>query len=1313
MEMVYDVSANARTATDAAMSVRPGLSRAEAVEEYLSDYAAVLETSLVARIWNAVKGALNKLGVRTGDEMVRYLLDQARRYARNPGGTTFDAEAVARRLHEVETSGDTGRFSVGPSLRADNIMLGLKVDDIGGYPGSLDEALDYLKGKGVNLSERMDRIKATFLSLANFRARQNPGALGLEQLLEEARNESMSLKVEFNERLREVLSRALVGNFGGVSKAQVAKIGEMIYAAQRAAAARLAQNPKLGNVPLLRTVNGQLVPNQPEIDRLVRLGQRTFEEMRTGFEYNVTFEEAGKTVTKTEKFPGVKGLTKDSIEWRGYLMLRETVNDVELRLLRARYEAMAQERDLAVRQMASVMADQTLTPTERATLDRLTKLYSDMYLKSPRETDEGVVMLDPDQQTYANDVLVASNSALIGEGTDRFVALRKLLTEPRRFMKPDSDTDVRRELPPVMEGQMADDLIVQLKALRSRMNAKNNKYAVQSKIKQVVMAEFANLGADHGTKVTLATGYTPILREGKYQTRVEARVGGRVVRMQDSYREQLVYSQFDTASEAMEMERMLNGAFKGRAYPARYYDSTTNEYVTGDVQLVAVSGAALDAIAAPPQLNLNEFVRGLRQFDIALDPRKMEEVIVALTRQNSSARNRLLRAFTPGAKLDGIAAVSRHVESRASTIAKIKVRPRLAELMDRSMASTMSLWEADLRRPDGSSHLDWLKAQADKAAQDPNLPREVKDDARREYELYAYMANQTNPEGRPARGNQFYNEAARTVAFLEGNQDVNESDFGNGPVASDVRAYTSLMQLGGSIATGALNVLSLYTNGIPYLSSYNAKTAFGGGFSMGKVTVELHRAMAQVGATGVVSREANTAEYYRKVAREVRADRAMERKYGLKAHEAEFIARQILNGAMIPAQFNALAGTSRGRATSGAKQQLFDKWMVFFNVSEQASRRSLGLTAYRLEYARQKAVGRTDEQAIERAQNFAVGTLQFTMGEYSVLNRPPAWRSGIQSFLYMYKVFPTTSIQLLANMDNKGRAMMLAGMFLLTGLAGLPFAENLEDVVDTLAQKLKMPGWQGARYETAQLLEELAPGYSALLIRGVTNNFITPDIASRTSLAKPFPGTEILLAGSNVGRGLLEIAGPAASMLQGSAQFATDVLSLPFSDTTTIESTARAAPVTMIRALGDAYAYTQSGAVVDRRGYVVTDDMHMGTIISRLLGFYPSAAANQYEIIRSAKRMTDYQREVVTGYRTAWVTAMMRNDREMARQLEESVREWNAASKGTALEIRNFVPNSQRALREARRPAAERTLRTAPDAAERDLRQLVDLLSLN
>ena len=1309
MEKIYTESPAVKTAADAAMAVRPNMSRAEAVEEYLSDYAAVLETSIVARMWNGIKGFLNKLGIRTGDEMVRYLLDQSRRYVRYGTGVTFNAQTVAQRLHAVETMGDTGRFSVGPKLRDVNNMAALQMDTIGGLPMNFQEAWQDLKRQGVNSLESWDNFKSTFLSLANFRSRQNPGLLALEKLLDETRNLSMATKVEFNERLALVLNRAIAGEVGGISDAQTARVNQMLYAAQRFNVAQVRQMGDLGNVPLFRMENGTLVPNQPEIARLKALGTRTLAQMRDGFEFQVSFEEGGKTVTKMERFPGIKGLTERSIEWRGYQKIREAMDEIELRLLKARYQGALDDRDLAFRQIAGTVPDGELTTAERAAMTTLAKTYGDLYTANVQQDESGRAVLDGDYQTYANDILRTANAALIGQAGDRFDALRALLTEPRQFMKGET-TDLRRELPAIMDAQAADDLIAQLQGFKSRMRVDQNRFVVQNKIKQVILAELASKDADKFTKRTIATGYTPVLREGAYQMRVEATVNGRTVRLQDGYREQLVYSQFENAAQSMEMADRTNALFKGNKFEAMYYDQTAGEYRLGEVELRAVSERALDAVAAPPQLNLNEFIRGLRQFDINLSPEKMEDVIVALTKQNSAARNRLERVFTPGADLDGIMATMRHIESRASTISKTLVRPRLAELMDRSMSSTMELWNADVRRPDGTTQLEWLKKRAEDAAADATMPREAKVDAQREYDLYAYMYEQTNPGGgKPRRANQFYNEAARTVAFLDGNQNVDESDFGSGPMVSRIRAATSMMQLGGSVATGALNILSVYTNGIPYLSSYNSKTGFGGGFSAGKVVAELHRAAAQVGGPGITSGQMNTAEFYNKVANSP----ALQKQYKLKAHEAAFISQEILDGAMIPAQSNALVGTARGRTTQGWQQKFLDGWMWTFNVTEQASRRTFGLTAYRLEFARKRAAGMSEADAAAAARDFAVQALQFTMGEYSVLNRPPAWRSGIQSFAYMYKVFPTTSMQMFANMSRGGKVGMLAGLWLLTGLAGLPFAEDLEDVVDTLAQKLKVSNWQGARYETAQFLDNIFPGMSPLFLKGVVNNYMPADIASRTSLGNLLPGTDILLAGADVSRGLGEIGGPAPSMLLGTAQTAADLLALPFSTTTTIETVAREAPVTMIRALGDAYAYTQSGSVVDRRGYTVTDDMHAGTILARTLGFYPSAAANQYEIIRAAKRMTDYQREVVTGYRTAWVSAMARGDREFAREIEQSVRDWNDGARGTALEIRNFVPNSQRALREASRPAAERALRSAPDAAEQDLQRMVDLLTLN
>lgn len=157
----------------------------------------------------------------------------------------------------------------------------------------------------------------------------------------------------------------------------------------------------------------------------------------------------------------------------------------------------------------------------------------------------------------------------------------------------------------------------------------------------------------------------------------------------------------------------------------------------------------------------------------------------------------------------------------------------------------------------------------------------------------------------------------------------------------------------------------------------------------------------------------------------------------------------------------------------------------------------------------------------------------------------------------------------------------------------------------------------------------------------------------------------------------------------------------------------RESPITMMRAAGDVMAYTQSGAVVDRRGYVVDDEMGIGTMLARGFGFYPSSASGRYDLIRMSNKITDYQRDVVTSWRTAWVKAMMRGDVAAAREIEKDVADWNAGSVGTGLEIRNFVANSVKALKQARMPVAVRTLKSAPEASRKPLSDMMDMLSEN
>jgi hypothetical protein len=288
---------------------------------------------------------------------------------------------------------------------------------------------------------------------------------------------------------------------------------------------------------------------------------------------------------------------------------------------------------------------------------------------------------------------------------------------------------------------------------------------------------------------------------------------------------------------------------------------------------------------------------------------------------------------------------------------------------------------------------------------------------------------------------------------------------------------------------------------------------------------------------------------------------------------------------------------------------------------------------------------------------------------------------------------------------------MLAMLWMMSGVAGFPLAEDVEDIVDTVAQKLGL-NWQGGRIELAKLLDEVMPGISPYVLKGVVTEFmgLSVDLGAKFSMGDVIPGTGIFLAGAKPQEELLNLAGPVASAGIGVLGTARDIITFPFSSTMTLEDVARNSPMTFLRTLGDASAYLNTGAIVDRRGYVVSPELSAGTIIGRLMGFYPKEAADQYDVIKYMNRVVNYQKEVTAGFRQAWIKAKLRGDEAGAADVLASVDDWNTATRGTALELRGWLAGSQRGLREAQRPATERTLRAAPQAARQDLAGFADLL---
>jgi hypothetical protein len=1327
METVYENFPHIQSAVDAAIHVNPDMSRSEAVEEYLSDFAALLETSMIKRVWNAVKDALNALGIKFADDYPRYLINHARRYARNPDRGQFtDMDVIAQRAQGVET----GAVAPGRYKRLDSIFTSTAtiMDTVRFGPVENLPPKQIIQYKAADVVQAYKDFKNEFLSLFEFTARKNPALARLNNIVQEGINATSAQKNSLNEIAGPAMNLAVTIpgtniSFGGLTDAQVSTVNNALAVARIRAASAISESPKIINskTPIYKfNETTGTWDDTGEADRLDALYRLKVEDFRKG----VTAElkrDTGEVQRFT--FAPDPTITEDSPVFKAYNSLRDVMLLAEKKLYLAKLQAQSATLTSALEDIASITPDNKLTLEERALIRRAADLYTNLYNKGMRiDPETAQVVRDPVAVKLADKFLADFNTALIAD---------KAAIDDGNLGDTNSAASRNAELATTLDGilkkQEADDLIAGIESFKARVRIvsdgrprspfRTDKFLVQEKIKALNSEAFVVNGGEQHLRNSITSQYTPIIQEGTFEGRmVPVEVStGKPVALTSQYSGAMGYTQFGSKSEALEfkakVERLLvDDDGKPLTYKVDALDGsgTTRE---ATIRIEFVTDQVLSEVVTPLRGNLNEFMVMLDRYSIQPTPKKMEELIVDLTKQDARARKRLLTEFTAGDPRMGTVAIAKHIDSRASTISKILMQPEIDRLLSKRNKQSKALWEGDPER------VAKTKARYDELQADPSARREAVDLARRDYEEAQMMYDETAGEPNAAR-----NQAGKLLAFLTGNENVMESNLESNKWIAQWRTLSVIMQLGGSFATAALNPVSVYTNAFPFLATRNAKTAFGGGFGVGRAFVEINRAFKQVGTGGLLpttaGAEFNTASYWAKVADST----ALQKKHGVTSYEARMLSREILDGSMQPALTNATTQTARGMTTTGIGQKTIDTMMYMFNVTEQASRRAAGLAAFRMDFERR--VGAIDptldpnsdaykqamESAYQASVDFVSQTLKQTLGEYATVNRPNFFRSGIPGLLYMYKVFPTTSIQLYRNLDMKGKALMLSGLWALGGVAAFPFAEDFEDMYDTLAQMLGFSDGS-IRGQLARELDNIAPGLSYLTLKGIGGQVLPLDVMSRVSLGNVLPGTDMLLAGSDIGRAYEEIIGPMPSALFGAINTVVDTARLPFSDTLSVEGILREAPVTAVRMAADTYAYYQSGAVVDRRGYVVTPDVTWYEMAGRMAGFYPTAAANEYGAIRVINRTTNYRREVAAQYRSAWVKARMRNDREAMREVEQDVRDWNKANRGSPLVIDNFVAGSLRAYREAIKPATERTLRSTPKAGRDELQQLGDILT--
>ena len=479
--------------------------------------------------------------------------------------------------------------------------------------------------------------------------------------------------------------------------------------------------------------------------------------------------------------------------------------------------------------------------------------------------------------------------------------------------------------------------------------------------------------------------------------------------------------------------------------------------------------------------------------------------------------------------------------------------------------------------------------------------------------------------------------------------------------AGALRGLMFVHFIGGSIASAIVNVTQPVMMTTPYLSQWGG---------MAKASARLLAAGRQVSSGKIADPDS-----------------------------AEALRRAEKDGIVSPQEIHHL--TAEAMQTFGRNpvmKSLAFIWGAPFSLAEQFNRRITFLAAYQTA----KAEGMADPF------EFAEKAVIETQGLYNKGNASNWARNPIGAVALTFKQYSIHYLEWLRRMWNTGapdsperkagrRAVWFALIMLALagGVEGLPFMEDLNDIVDTFLQAAGIDtsakGWKrDAIANTLGLGDEGAD----VFMRGFSAVGGFPlDVSIRMGMGNLLPGTGIWLrSNTDVSRDVLELAGPAGSLLSQAKDAGQKALS---------GDAAGAATALLPVALQNAAKGLQmltTGEARDTKDRKIMDADEMDAAM-KIIGFQPAEIARESSKIGMERKRVQLTRNVEMKIADLWAQGLRERDADMVQEARQELLEWNQANPQSRIQITNAQVLKR--LKDMQATRAERFQRAAP----RELRQ--------
>ncbi|MGZ5583294.1 MAG: DUF7178 family protein [Usitatibacter sp.] len=437
----------------------------------------------------------------------------------------------------------------------------------------------------------------------------------------------------------------------------------------------------------------------------------------------------------------------------------------------------------------------------------------------------------------------------------------------------------------------------------------------------------------------------------------------------------------------------------------------------------------------------------------------------------------------------------------------------------------------------------------------------------------------------PKEKGDLQKEAVRLLSYIENPEEEGQT----------IRGLNFMWQMAGNISTAIINMMQPAQTTFPYLSRYGVSNA----------TAALAKGAKTLTGKGI---DADLAR-----ALKLAADKGI-----TQPHEIhQLYGAQQRTPGVVGQRFGAV--WQRGMRLMGEP----------FALAEAFNRHVTFVAAY--EIGKQLTPAQLEKEGVKDAFGFAMKTVDDTQFVYNKANRPNWSRGSIQALIFQFKNYSISTVELFSHLARSGpegrraAAIMLGMWMLAAGFMGLPYEEDLEDLIDTVGQTLGFDTniraslrdgfFKGAQAILGQKLGEV---FAEVMMHGASGA-LPLDVQGRFSLSNMIPATGVAKRSSANRRGkeLSELLGPSGSLIDSM-----------FKAIDSFQSGDGAPPQALpsyARNFAQFWDMIRTGTYRDDKGRSVVKTDKLDAAI-KLLGFQPSVVAKEQRKLQVLTEQLDLQK---------------------------------------------------------------------------------------